>query len=90
MTKQEKIDILRKMMKLNFKMNFNNPYTYGLCTILEKATGFRYHGLSETIPELEKYRDLEIAWWWTTNGRFIPWWKRHWAIWRTIRDIKKQ
>jgi hypothetical protein len=91
MTKQEKIDILWKMMWLNFQSNFGRiKFRKGLCSIFKEATDFKYLMLSSDIPEITLYGNITYLWWWTPYGRFLPWWKRHWAIWKTIQDIKKQ
>ena len=93
MTKQEKIDILWKMMWLNFRLNFNRPKTlrcFGLCSIIQLVTNFKYNNLETDIPEILSYRnDFGTLHWWSYKGRFIPWWERHKAIWKTIRQLKK-
>jgi hypothetical protein len=97
MTKEEKIGILKKMMWLNFQENFNNAgLTLGLCNIFRRASNYSHLSLFEDIPELFEYRDRKYlpydqpqGYWWPKNGRFIPWWERHKAIWKTIKHLKK-
>lgn len=91
MTKEEKIGILWRMMGLNFIKNFNRKgLCVGLCTIYEIVTDFRLFNLKDNIPELIQYRNHYcLAYWWPYTGRFIPWWERHKAIWKTIRNLSK-
>lgn len=92
MTKQEKIDILWKMMWLNFKYKFGRKNTIALCYCFEMATNFKKRRLRENIPEILKHKNVNFindTYWWSFKGRFLPWWERHLAIWRTIQDIKK-
>ena len=90
MTKKEKIDILWKMMWLNFKYNFmSNGICKGLCFIYGYATDFRLHHLKEDIPELFKRKHIIHAYWWSYRGIFYPWWHRHIAICKTIIQLKK-
>ena len=93
MTKQEKIDILWKMMKLNFQRNFNNTgLTYGLCTILRRASNYSHMNLLDAIPEIYQHRHISYdpeGYWWPSRHRFKSWWYRHVAIWKTIRQLKK-
>jgi hypothetical protein len=92
MTKEEKIDILWDMMLLNFRDNFNRKgICVGLCTIYQFVTDFRLHDMRDSIPELIQYRVTtnRHLYWWPYRGRFIPWWERHKAIWKTIRHLKK-
>lgn len=91
MTKEEKIDILKKMLWLNFKENFGR---YGICTglcfIYELATNYSIHDVRDTIPELIKHRTTyQNPFWWPYRGRFKPWWERHKAIRKTIKHLKK-
>lgn len=90
MTKEEKILVLRKMIKINFKRNFLFGFDKGLCKIFEQLG---YEGqLNEVIPELVPplEREDDIYWfWWETHGRIIPWWERHKAIKRTIKELEK-
>jgi hypothetical protein len=91
MTKEEKIDILKKMLWLNFKENFGKKgVCVGLCTIYGFAADFKYHGMRDQLPELVQYRTHhDLAYWWPYRGRFKPWWYRQIAIWKTIRHLKK-
>lgn len=97
MTKEEKIDILKKMLWLNFKENFNNTgLSYGLCNLFQRASDYSHWSLLDDIPELFEYRyrkhlpyDQPGGYWWPYRGRFIPWWERHKAIWKTIKHLKK-
>ena len=90
MTKEEKIVVLRKMIKINFKRNFLSEETTGLCKIFEVLG---YEGqLNEVIPELVPTfeREDDLYWfWWETHGRIIPWWQRHKAIYRTINKLEQ-
>lgn len=96
MTKQEKIDILKKMMKLNFRYNFlwgtTNHSVIGLCYCFEKVVNFKLKRLEHHIPEIFQHRKKHVVdggYWWSHEGRLIPWWERHKAIWKTIRQLKK-
>lgn len=91
MTKEEKIDILKKMLWLNFKENFGRKgICIGLCTIYEFAADFKHHHMRDAIPELVEYTTFHNSlYWWPYRGRFIPWWERHKAIWKTIKHLKK-
>lgn len=91
MTKQEKIDILKKMMWMNFQWNFcKQGLRAGLCFMFEDAINFKDLYLSRSIPEILIYKKGSYeGYWWPTEGQFIPWWYRHVAIWKTIRQLKK-
>ena len=91
MTKEEKIDILWEMMWLNFRENFGRKgICTGLCRIYAFATDFRLPYMRNQLPELNQYRvGNYYEFWWPYRGRFIPWWHRHVAIWKTIKHLKK-
>lgn len=92
MTKEEKITILKKMMLLNFRDNFGRKgrICIGLCTIYEIVVDYKYDGMRDQLPELVEYRTFHNgAYLWPYRGRFIPWWERHKAIWKTIKHLKK-
>lgn len=92
LTTEKKIRILRKMRWLNFKENFLKiRFRVGLCTIFDYASDFRHpYSLSEAIPEIKNFKTNHLSiYWWTTEGRFLPWWERHKAINKTINLLKK-
>lgn len=96
MTKQEKIDILWEMMWLNFRYNFlwgtTSHSVIGLCYCFEEVVNFKLRRLKHHIPEIFQHRKIQggvNGYWWSYEGRFIPWWERHIAIWKTIRQLKK-
>ncbi len=95
MNKQEKINILKKMMKFNFQENFNNTtgLSYGLCNLFRRASNYSHTNLLDAIPEIYEYRDINYyqveGYWWPKYGRFRSWWYRHVAICKTIRQLKK-
>ena len=92
MTKEEKIILLKKMLKLNFKYNFFNTSCYGLCSIWDHVAPEGTEALRFTLPEIvPKFNDPSDIhyYWWEHTGFFKPWWKRHKAIWKTIKHLKK-
>ena len=95
MTKKEKIKILWRMIWLNFNRNFNVKNSFGclgLCYLFEVAVDFKLKRLEHHIPEIFQHRKIHgdmHGYWWPYEGRFIPWWYRHVAIWKTIRQLKK-
>lgn len=89
MTKEEKIITLKKLMRINFEVNFGKRYTMGLCTLFRRVTN--YEDLFTHFPELASHVPIEhfFYYWWEHKGYFKPWWERHVAIWKTIKQLKK-
>lgn len=90
MSNEKKIILLKKLMWKNFSRNFGSRYTIGLCS-LWKMVAPRAHKLHLEIPEIvPKFKDdIDIFYyWWEHNGYFKPWWERHKAIHKTIKQLK--
>lgn len=92
MTKEEKIILLKKMLKMNFKYNFFKNNCYGLCIIWDRVAPEGSLPLRFEIPEIvPKFNDPSDIhyYWWDHTGFFKPWWERHKAIRKTIKHLKK-
>jgi hypothetical protein len=96
MTNQKKIILLKQLSKLNFRHNFMERHTIGLCVLFRRVLGRDImfgspDDLINVIPELyeEGETDTWYTYWWPIDGYIIPWWKRHMAIRRTISKLKK-
>lgn len=90
MTKEEKLVVLKKLMKINFKRNFMSSYTLGLCGQYRELgyTGRLNVDIPELVPPLKSV--FNVNWfWWEPNGVILPWWKRHMAIYKTIKKLKR-
>ncbi len=94
LNKEQKIKILNQMLWLNFRHNIWS-LNQGLCsiyrTVAKKLNPLEeWYSLVCDIPELFPENPLNrFFFWWPYEGSILPWYYRHKAILKAIKEIKQ-